>query len=133
LGTAADITHEALFIGVDLLDLAPVPGLRPAAQLLLNIWNASQQVDVSFHVTYQPSTSVQLTLQMNVLSCLRLTARCADILISVRREIFCYRDVLEEELHAPIQKLEEYAFCVFLLQPTSHISSLGLLKVSTFS
>jgi hypothetical protein len=48
LGTAADITHEALFIGVDLLDLAPVPGLRPAAQLLLNIWDASQQVDVSF-------------------------------------------------------------------------------------
>ena len=47
MGTAADIAHEALFIGVDLLDLAPVPGLRPAAQLLLNIWDASQQVDVS--------------------------------------------------------------------------------------
>jgi abelson tyrosine-protein kinase 1 len=48
LGTAADITHEALFIGVDLLDLAPVPGLKLAAQLLLNIWDASQLVDVSF-------------------------------------------------------------------------------------
>ena len=48
LGTAADITHEVLFIGVDLLDLAPVPGLRPAALLLLNIWDASQQVKVSF-------------------------------------------------------------------------------------
>ena len=47
MGTAADIAHEALFIGVDLLELAPVPGLRPAAQLLLNIWDASQQVDVS--------------------------------------------------------------------------------------
>lgn len=46
LGTAADIAHEALFIGVDLLDLAPVPGLKPAAQLLLNIWDASQLVDV---------------------------------------------------------------------------------------
>jgi len=48
LGTAADITHEVLFLGVDLLDLAPVPGLRPAALLLLNIWEASQQVKVSF-------------------------------------------------------------------------------------
>jgi hypothetical protein len=48
LGTAADITHEVLLVGVDLLDLAPIPGLRPAAHLLLNIWDASQQVDVSF-------------------------------------------------------------------------------------
>lgn len=86
-----------------------------------------------FHVTYQPSTSVQLTLQMNVLSCLRLTARCADVLISVRREIFNAGYVVEQELLAPIRKLEEYAFCVFLLQSTSHISSLGLLKVSTNS
>ena len=35
---------------MDLLDLAPVPGLRLAAQLLLNIWDASQQVDVSFNL-----------------------------------------------------------------------------------
>jgi hypothetical protein len=48
LGTAADIAYEVLFIGVDLLDLAPVPGLRPAARLLLNIWNSAQIVDVSF-------------------------------------------------------------------------------------
>ena len=47
MGTAADITHQALFIGVDLLDLAPVPGLKPVAQLLLNIWDASELVDVS--------------------------------------------------------------------------------------
>ena len=43
MGTAADIAHEALFIGVDLLDLAPVPGLRPAAQLLLNIWDVYEE------------------------------------------------------------------------------------------
>lgn len=99
----------------------------------LGCFTASQR---KFHATYQPSTSVhwQLTLQMNVLSCLRLTGRCADILISVRRDIFCYGDLmLEQELLAPIRKLEEYAFCVFLLQPTSHISSLGLLKISTVS
>ena len=58
---------------------------------------------------------------MNVLSCLRLTARCADILISVREEIFDAGDVVGQELAAPIQKLEEYAFYVNLSQPTSHI------------
>jgi abelson tyrosine-protein kinase 1 len=49
---------------------------------------------------------------MNMLSCLRLTARCADILISVREEIFDAGDVVGQELAAPIRKLEEYAFCV---------------------
>ena len=49
---------------------------------------------------------------MNLLSCLRLTARCADILISVREEIFDAGDVVGQELAAPIRKLEEYAFSV---------------------
>ena len=44
---------------------------------------------------------------MNRLSCLRLTERCADILISVRQEIYDAGDVLGQELAAPIQKLEE--------------------------
>jgi len=53
LGTAADITHEALYIGVDFLEFAPVPGLKPVAKLLLDIWDASQKVDVSLmlHIT----------------------------------------------------------------------------------
>jgi len=33
-------------VGVDLLDLAPVPGLRAAALTLLNVWDALQKVDV---------------------------------------------------------------------------------------
>jgi len=49
---------------------------------------------------------------MNVLSCLRLTARCADILIYVCGE-FSFAGNLEQELLGPVQKLEEYAFCVF--------------------
>lgn len=48
MGTAADVAHEALFIGVDFLDLAPIPGLQAVGRLLLNIWDASQVVDVSF-------------------------------------------------------------------------------------
>ena len=45
---------------------------------------------------------------MNRLSCLRLTERCADILISIREEIFDAGDILGQELAAPIVKLEEY-------------------------
>ncbi|CAA7263929.1 unnamed protein product [Cyclocybe aegerita] len=89
LGTGADIVHEALFLGVELLDFAPIPGLQAAARTILNIWDAAQQVD------------------MNRLGCLRLTERCADILISIREEVHEAGDVLGEELADPIAKLEE--------------------------
>ncbi|TFK19552.1 TKL/TKL-ccin protein kinase [Coprinopsis marcescibilis] len=88
LGNVADITHELLTIGVDLLELAPVPGLAPAAKTLLNIWDAVDGVDVNFH------------------RCLRLTERCAEILISIRQEIHAAGDTVAQELHAPIVKLE---------------------------
>ena len=52
LGTAADVVHEALYVGVELFDLAPVPGLSLAARTLLNIWDAAQNVDVSRRVSY---------------------------------------------------------------------------------
>ncbi|KAF9555212.1 hypothetical protein CPC08DRAFT_139849 [Agrocybe pediades] len=88
LGTAADVAHEALFLGVELLELAPIPGLRAAASTLLDIWDAAQNVD------------------MNRLGCLRLTERCADILIAVREEIHEAGDEVGEELADPIAKLE---------------------------
>jgi len=44
---------------------------------------------------------------MNRLGCLRLTERCADILLSVREEIYKAGDVVGQELVAPIAKLEE--------------------------
>lgn len=89
LGTAARIGHEALFVGVDLLHFAPVPGLELAGGILLNIWDAVQMVE------------------MNRLASLRLTERCADILISVREEIADAGYTVAEELHAPIAKLVE--------------------------
>jgi hypothetical protein len=46
MGSAGAVTHEALFIGIRLLDFAPVPGLAGAAQTLLKIWDAVQLVDV---------------------------------------------------------------------------------------
>jgi abelson tyrosine-protein kinase 1 len=44
---------------------------------------------------------------MNRLASLRLTERCADILISVREEIVDAGYTVAEELHAPIAKLDE--------------------------
>jgi hypothetical protein len=46
LGTAASVGHESLFIGVDLLQFAPVPELKTAGTILLNIWDAIEMVKV---------------------------------------------------------------------------------------
>jgi len=48
LGTAGDVTHELLGLSVELSQFAPIPGLQAAAQTLLNIWDAVEEVDVSF-------------------------------------------------------------------------------------
>ncbi|KAG6885500.1 hypothetical protein C0992_005114, partial [Termitomyces sp. T32_za158] len=48
----------------------------------------------------------------NRLQCLRLTNRCADILLSVREEIKYAGDQVNEELQAPIAKLKEYVFLI---------------------
>ena len=53
---------------------------------------------------------------MNRLSCLRLTERCADILLSVREEIYEAGDEVGYELAAPIAKLEELVSQNFYLQ-----------------
>jgi hypothetical protein len=50
--TSLDIAHQALIVGVDLLELAPVPGLRAAALTLLNVWDALQKVDVRIFSTF---------------------------------------------------------------------------------
>lgn len=43
---------------------------------------------------------------MNRLGCLRLTGRCAEILLSVREEIHEAGDQVGTELDAPLAKLE---------------------------
>ena len=50
LGIAEDVGHEALVISSELLEFAPLPGLRVAALALLDIWEALQLVDVSARV-----------------------------------------------------------------------------------
>ncbi|KAH9008297.1 kinase-like domain-containing protein, partial [Lactarius deliciosus] len=89
LGTVACIGHELLFVGVDLLQFVPVPGLELAGKILLNIWDAVEIVET------------------NRIASLRLTERCADVLISVRGEIVNAGYTVAEELRAPIAKLVE--------------------------
>ncbi|TFK37240.1 hypothetical protein BDQ12DRAFT_214347 [Crucibulum laeve] len=89
LGTGLDVTHELLAMSIDYLDFVPIPGLSAAAKTLLGIWDALQGVD------------------MNRLACLRLTERCAEILISVRQEVNEAGDQVTEELKVPLGRLED--------------------------
>lgn len=87
LGTTGDVVHEALLTSVELLEFVPVMGLAAAARTLLNIWDAVQQVNT------------------NRLACLRLTERCAEILLAVRAEVKDAGDSVGDELVGPIAKL----------------------------
>ncbi|KAG5640616.1 hypothetical protein DXG03_007905, partial [Asterophora parasitica] len=89
LGTTGDVVHDVLITSMELLEFVPVPGLASAARVLLNIWDALQQVDT------------------NRLACLRLTERCADILLSVHEEVEEAGPSVIEELATPIAKLNE--------------------------
>ncbi|KAI8992697.1 hypothetical protein BD414DRAFT_481927 [Trametes punicea] len=89
LGVAGQVIHELLDVSVDVLRFAPIVGLEEAARTLLNIWDALQLVDI------------------NRLACLRLTERCATILISVREEIAEAGDEVGVELQAPVARLVE--------------------------
>ncbi|KAJ3553830.1 hypothetical protein NP233_g12558 [Leucocoprinus birnbaumii] len=89
LNITLDVAHELLIIGGDFLELAPIPGLSPAARALLEIWDAMQNVD------------------LNTLSCLRLTERCAETLIAVREEVHGAGSSVVQELQGPLNKLQE--------------------------
>ncbi|KDR78141.1 hypothetical protein GALMADRAFT_245167 [Galerina marginata CBS 339.88] len=86
LGT---VDNEDLLAGIEYSNMSPVPELSLAARTLLNIWGCVQKVD------------------MNVFRCLRLTERCADILLSVRQEVHDAGDESAAELAIPLVKLEE--------------------------
>ncbi|KAF9023560.1 hypothetical protein BDZ89DRAFT_1069806 [Hymenopellis radicata] len=87
LGTTLEVGHEALLLSTDLLEFAPIPGLQNVARTLLQIWDSLQLVD------------------MNRSACLRLTERCADILLAVRLEVKDAGDQVGEELRLPITTL----------------------------
>ncbi|KAJ3573275.1 hypothetical protein NP233_g2522 [Leucocoprinus birnbaumii] len=89
LDVTLDVAHELLSVGSDFLEFAPIPGLSPAARALLEIWDAMQSVD------------------LNTLSCLRLTERCAETLIAVRQEVHGAGNSVAQELQGPLNKLQE--------------------------
>lgn len=60
LGAAFNVTHEALAISADLLQLAPIPGLAEAAKTLLTIWDALQMVDVRI-----PLSAIPIAFMLN--------------------------------------------------------------------
>ena len=43
---AGDASHSALLTGIDVMKYAPIPGLEAAGRVLLDIWDAVQQVVV---------------------------------------------------------------------------------------
>ncbi|VDC00982.1 unnamed protein product [Peniophora sp. CBMAI 1063] len=87
LGPAANLAHEALFVGVDLLQFVPVPALDVAGKMLLSIWDAVELIEV------------------NRLSCLRLTERSAELLLAIREEIGASGTGVAEELKEPVARL----------------------------
>ncbi|TFY72145.1 hypothetical protein EVG20_g860, partial [Dentipellis fragilis] len=91
LGITEDIARKALLTGAPspLLMLAPIPGLDIAGQTLIQIWAAFEQV------------------QTNRAQCLRLTDRCADLLLSIEDELMNAGDDVRTELKAPLDRLEK--------------------------
>ncbi|KAF5376723.1 hypothetical protein D9615_007801 [Tricholomella constricta] len=83
-----DVAHEVLIGGAELLKFAPIPGLEGAVKLLLGIWDALQKVAT------------------NRLACLRLTHRCAEILIAIHEEISRVGDTVARVLSGPLADLE---------------------------
>ncbi|CAL1697535.1 unnamed protein product [Somion occarium] len=100
---AMDGTHVLLEVSSELLGLAPITGLEVAAKTLLNIWDAVEKFET------------------NRLACLRLTERCADILISVRDEITDTGEhSVSRELEGPVEKLEKAFSGVYVLLSQQH-------------
>ncbi|VDC00978.1 unnamed protein product [Peniophora sp. CBMAI 1063] len=87
LGPAASLAHEALFLGVDLLQFAPVPALDVAGQVLLSIWDAVEMMET------------------NRLSCLRLAERCAEHLLAIWEEVVANGEGIADELRDPVTRL----------------------------
>jgi len=87
LGTAAVTAYEAVSLSTHVLPFVPVPGLVPAANLLLAIWNSLQLVE------------------RNDSACLHIAERCADILLSVRAEIAKAGEDVENEIEDCFKKL----------------------------
>jgi hypothetical protein len=50
--------------------------------------------------------------QMNRLACLRLSERCANLLLSIVQEVHEMGDKVEKEMKEPLEKLVQYLLCL---------------------
>ncbi|KAJ7673989.1 hypothetical protein DFH06DRAFT_1036082 [Mycena polygramma] len=80
---------SVLPIAGDVLELAPIAGLSVAAKILDSIWK-----------------SVQL-VQTNRSRCLRITERCADLLVSIHQVVSESGEEVHHELKAPLDRIEQ--------------------------
>lgn len=60
---------------------------------------------------------------------MRLTERCADILLSVRQEISKAGNEVGPELTAPIAKLEEYVYIHVFISGLSYLDGVQVVRL----
>ncbi|ESK83918.1 TKL/TKL-ccinprotein kinase [Moniliophthora roreri MCA 2997] len=102
-GSALNVTYKATAFPAGTLEFAPVTELSTCARTLLMTWDSLQMVD------------------LNRLQCLRLTERCADILLSICEEVSEVSDQVTEVLRMSILKLIEAFNSVYIfLQKQAH-------------
>ncbi|KAJ6526803.1 hypothetical protein B0H19DRAFT_1243493 [Mycena capillaripes] len=89
VGSVIQITGDHLLpIAAEAMSVVPVPGLAAAAKILDSIW-----------------TSIQ-TVQTNRSRCLRVTERCADLLVAIHQVVSESGDEVYHELKGPLERIE---------------------------
>ncbi|KAJ7193623.1 hypothetical protein GGX14DRAFT_588248 [Mycena pura] len=92
LGSIIQIAGDnVLPIAAEAFSVLPIPALAPATKILDSIWKAVSAV------------------KTNRSACLRLTDRCASLLISIQEEVARSGDAVADELKAPLEKLEQFS------------------------
>ncbi|KAJ7828260.1 hypothetical protein B0H14DRAFT_1219822 [Mycena olivaceomarginata] len=80
---------QVLPIAAEALSVAPIPALAPAVKILDSIWKSVNAV------------------QTNRTACLRLTDRCASLLLAIQDKVARSGDAVARELEAHLKTLEQ--------------------------
>ncbi|KAJ7171285.1 hypothetical protein C8R46DRAFT_1032922 [Mycena filopes] len=85
-------------MAAEAMSVVPIPALAPAAKILDSIWKSVQ------------------TVQTNRSSCLRVTERCADLLLAINEVMAESGEDVTQELQKPLKKIERsfLGFSTFL-------------------
>jgi hypothetical protein len=121
LDEALPVLKTILECAYDAAALVPLPFFLEASRTLLIIWEACEQLSVSYLHHGESSLSLlishtsfpfNLALQSNRLSCLRIVERCAGMLYFVREQIEGVGPVVGKELDAAFHVFREVIFQV---------------------